>query len=216
MAELIIAGIEPVKRKKGWFELSVKSRPPFLIDEETLYKSRVKAGEIISDSRWKQLKNEADLAWLKYRGMQILSRRMLSERDLRRKLAAERRPRSVVDEAMSNLRRFGFYDDSLYAAAFVRSQMARGVKSKLYLRKKLWEKGINEAVAARVLEKELSEFDERSAVAELAAKKYRALRDLPPDKARLRLINFLRGRGFSWDVIRGAVDSAMGSGESEY
>lgn len=216
MAELLIAGIEPVKRTKGWFELVIRGKPPFYIDQETLYRNNLKVGDIISEPKWKQIKSEADLAWLKYKGMQILSRRMLSERDLRRKLAAERKPQAVTDEAMADLKRFGFYDDSQFAAAFIRSQMAHGVKSKLYLKKKLWEKGIGEDVATEALGSELGEFDELSAVAQLARKKYKTLQNLPKEKARSRLINFLRGRGFSWDIIRHAIDAVAGEERDEY
>lgn len=213
MAELVVAGIVPVKRKKGWFELDTKGKPPFLIDEETIIKNSLVVGGFISEAKWKRIKDEADFAWLKYRGMQILSRRMISERDLRRKLSAERRSPTLRDEAMTLLKRYGFYDDSIYAAAIVRSQMARGVKSKLFLKKKLWEKGIGREIARQALATELVEFDETEAVTELAQKKYRSLRSLPPEKARARLINFLRGKGFLWDTIKLAVDKTINKDE---
>ncbi|MEE9552695.1 MAG: RecX family transcriptional regulator [candidate division Zixibacteria bacterium] len=213
MAELIIAGIAPVKRKKGWFELDTRSKPPFLIDEETVIKSGLVVGGVISEAKWKRIKDEADLAWLKYRGMQVLSRRMISERDLRRKLSVEQKSPALLDQAMALMKRYGFYDDSKYAAAFVRSQMARGVKSKLYLKKKLWEKGIGEEFAKQAMASEIAEFDEISAVTALAGKKYRSLKNLPPDKARSRLINFLRGKGFVWDVIKEAADKAISEKE---
>ena len=214
MAELVVAGIVPVKRKKGWFELDTRGKPPFLIDEETVVKNGLVVDGLISEAKWQRIKDEADLAWLKHRGMQILSRRMISERDLRRKLSAERRSPVLRDQAMALLKRYEFYDDSKYAAAFVRSQMSRGVKSRLYLKKKLWEKGIGEEIARQVMAAELAEFDETSAVIKLAIKKYRSLKNLPSDKARSRLINFLRGKGFSWDVIKGAVDKTMSSEEN--
>lgn len=213
MAELVVAGIVPVKRKKGWFELDTKGKPPFLIDEETIIKNSLVVGGFISEAKWNRIKDEADFAWLKYRGMQILSRRMISERDLRRKLSAERRSPTLRDEAMTLLKRYGFYDDSIYAAAIVRSQMARGVKSKLFLKKKLWEKGIGEEIARQAMATELVEFDETEAVTELAQKKYRSLRSLPPEKARSRLINFLRGKGFLWDTIKLAVDKTINKDE---
>jgi len=204
-----VAGITPVRRKKGWFELDVRGKPPFFIDEETTVKNGLAVGDLISDAAWKRLKEEADLAWLKYRGMQIISRRMISERDLRRKLSAERKSPELRDRAMKLLREYGFFDDSKYAAAFIRSQMARGVKSRLFLRQKLREKGIAEEIGAQAMEAELAEFDESSAVIELAKKKYRSLKYLPPVKARDRLINFLRGKGFSWDVIREALNKTI-------
>jgi regulatory protein len=214
LAELVIAGIEPVKRKKGWFELRIKGKPPFLIDEETIYKNSLRVGDVVSDARLQRVKQEADLAWLKYRGMQILSRRMISERDLRRKLSTERRSPATRDEAMAHLKRYGFYDDSRYAAALIRSQMARGVKSRLYLKQKLWEKGIDKEIAERAIETELEGFDEKDAVMELAKKKLRSLKRLPADKTRNRLISFLRGKGFSWDTINSTVRTVLAN-ESE-
>ena len=209
MVELVIAGIEPVKRRKGWFELRIKDKPPFLIDEETIYKNGLKVGDVIPEAHLQQVKKQADLAWLKHTGMQILSRRMISERDLRRKLSAERKSPPVRDEAMAELKRYGFYDDSRYAGALIRSQMARGVKSRLYLKQKLWEKGIDKETAERAIETELEGFDERDAVIELARRKFRSLQRLPAEKARNRLISFLRGKGFSWDTINSAVGGVL-------
>ncbi len=209
MAELLIAGIEPVKRKKGWFELTTKGKPPFLIDEETIYKNSLRVGDVISDARFQRIRQHADLAWLKHRGMQILSRRMISERDLRRKLSAERKSPAIRDEAMVQLKRYGFFDDSRYAAALIRSQMSRGVKSRLYLKKKLWEKGIDKEIAEPAIETELEGFDEKDAVLELAKKKLRSLKRLPADKTKNRLISFLRGKGFSWDTINSAVKTVL-------
>ena len=214
MAELVIAGIEPVKRRKGWFELKIKGKPPFLIDEETVYKNGLRAADIISDACLQRVKQQADLTWLKYRAMQILSRRMISERDLRRKLSAERKSPAIRDEAMAQLKRYGFFDDSRFATAFIRSQMARGVKSRLYLKQKLWEKEIDKEIAERAIETELEGFDEEAAVMELTKKKLKSLQPLSPNKARNRLISFLRGRGFSWDTINSAVKSVL-SNESE-
>ncbi len=214
MAELVIAGIEPVKRVKGWFELRIKGKPPFLIDEETIYKNSLRVGDIISGASFQRINQHADLAWLKHKGMQILSRRMISERDLRRKLSAERKPPAIRDEAMAQLKRYGFFDDSRYAAALIRSQMSRGVKSRLYLKQKLWEKGIDKEIAEPAIETELEGFDEKDAVMELAKKKLRSLKRLPADKTRNRLISFLRGKGFSWDTINSAVKTVLAN-ESE-
>ena len=214
MAELVITGIEPVKRRKGWFELKIEGKPPFFIDEETIYKNSLRVGDVISDARLQGIKQQADLAWLKHRGMQILSRRMISERDLRRKLSAERKSPAIRDEAMAQLKRYGFFDDSRFATAFIRSQIARGVKSRLYLKQKLWEKGIDREIAELVIETELEGFDEKAAVIELAKKKFKSLQHLPADKARNRLISFLKGKGFSWDTINSAVKTVLAD-ESE-
>ena len=193
-------------KPKGWFELEIKGKPPFLVDEESIVRHSVRIGEIISEDLYRKLRDEADLAWLKFKAKQILSRRMISERDLRRKLSEERRPKAIRDEAVTQLKNYGFIDDTQFAVGFIRSQIRQGAKSRLYLKKKLWEKGIDSEIADEALNSELQEVDEIGAIKELAAKKYKTLRHLPPQKAKSRLINFLRGRGFSWDMIKSSID----------
>ena len=209
MAEYIITGLEPVKRKKGWFELYVRGKPPLFVNEETILKYDLAVGLIFSEAKIKKINNDSDLAWIKYRALQILNRRMISERDLRKKLAIERKPASAVTDVLAQLKGYGFVDDFKYAGAYIRSQLNRGAKSRLYLKKKLWEKGINAEIAAASIEEELGEYDETGAVIKLARKKYKTLQKLPPDKAKNRLINFLKGRGFGWDTIRAALDETI-------
>jgi len=213
MAEYIITGLEPVKRKKGWFELFIKDKPPLFVNEEIIVAHDLTVGLIFSDAKLKIIKKSSDVAWVKYRAMQILNRRMISERDLRKKLSAEKRPASTLDEVISRLKEYGFVDDLKYAGAYIRSQLSRGAKSRLYLKKKLWEKGINAEIAVAGINQELEEYDESGAVIELARKKYKTLQKLPPDKAKNRLINYLKGRGFSWDTIRVALNVVMNKKE---
>ncbi len=209
MAELIITGIEPVKRKKGWFELTARGKPPFFIDEETIYKNSLKVGDILSESRLKQVKEQADRAWLKYRAFQILSRRTVPERELRRKLTAERKPATLRDEVLSWLKQYGYIDDFKFACSYIRSQIAGGGKSRLYLKKKLFEKGIDGDTSELALNAELASYDEDSIVLELGRKKLKGLKDEKPLKAKQRLAAFLRSRGFGWGSINKALSTLI-------
>ncbi|UCC80911.1 MAG: regulatory protein RecX [Candidatus Zixiibacteriota bacterium] len=209
MAELIITGLEPVRRKKGWFELTARGKPPFFIDEETIYKNGLKVGDILSESRWKQVREQADRAWLKYRAFQILSRRTVPERELRRKLTAERKPAALRDEILSWLKQYGYIDDFKFACAYIRSQIAGGGKSRLYLKKKLFEKGINGDTSELALNAELVNYDEDSIVLELGRKKMKSIKGESAIKAKQKLAAFLRSRGFGWDSINKAVSTLI-------
>jgi regulatory protein len=209
VAELMITGLEPVKRKKGWFELTVKGKPPFFIDEETVYKNNLRVGEIISEARHKKIKEDSDKSWLKYRALQIFSPRMISERDLRRKLSAERKSSALRDEVLSQLRQYGYIDDLKYACAYIRSQISRGGKSRLYLKKKLYEKGIKADISEAALESELAGYDEDTIVLELARKKLKSIKGETPLKTRQKLAAFLRGRGFGWSAINNAASKLI-------
>lgn len=205
MAEHIITGLEPVKRKKGWFELTSKGKPPFYIDDETIIKNSLVIGQIISDAGLRRIKEEADRAWLKYRAIQVLSRRMISDRDLRKKLSAERKPSALRDQVLAQLKQYGYIDDLKYACAYIRSQIAHGGKSRLYLKKKLFEKGINQEIGESALDTELAGYDEQSSALELARKKAKNLGNVPTMKAKQKLASFLRSRGYGWNSINNAI-----------
>lgn len=214
MNSYAILSLEAVK-PKGWFELSIEGKPPFLVDNESVFRHSLKAGDVLTEEKLRKIRTEADLAWLKSKAMAILSRRMISERDLRRKLTEENRPTAARDDVIFQLKRYGFIDDAKFAANFVRTQLAHGPKSKLYLKNKLREKGINDDHSNRAIEAEFGSIDEVAAVKAMAEKKYKTVRSLPPQKARLRIINFLRSRGFSWEIIRKAIsDIIPDQGES--
>jgi regulatory protein len=213
VAEYVIRGINSA-RPKGWFELLVDNRPPFFIDAETVFKHSLKIGDTLSETQWYKIRLEADTAWLKYRAMQILSRRMISERDLRRKLSEEKRSKDIREAVISQLKGYGFLDDMQFAASFVRSQMAHGPKSRPYLKKKLFEKGIYDPIATEAMNQQLEDFDEKAAVKAIAEKKYQTVKHLPPQKAKLRVVNFLKSRGFPWSAIRDAIEGIFDDGET--
>jgi len=215
VADYLITSLNQA-RPKGWFELVVEGRPPFFIDAEAILRHSLRTGDTISEAKFRKIREEGDIAWLKYRAMQILSRRMISERDLRRKLSEERRPKDIREAVISQLKGYGFLDDMQFATSFVHTQMAHGPKSRPYLKKKLFEKGIYDPLATEAISRQLEGFDEKAAVKAIAEKKYKTVKHLPPQKAKLRVVNFLKSRGFSWGAIRDAIAEIFEDRGSEY
>lgn len=201
----IITGLEST-RPKGWFELVVEGKPPFLVDSETVFRHSLKVGDELSEQLLRRVMTEADIAWLKAKAMAILSRHMVSEREMRRKLTEEGRPKDAREDVIYTLKRLELIDDAKYAANFIRTQLARGPKSRLYLKSKLREKGIRDEYSDPAIETEFANVDEVSAVRAIAEKKYKTVKYMPAQKAKLRVINFLRSRGFNWETIRQATD----------
>ena len=70
-------------------------------------------------------------------------------------------------------------------------------------------------IAEEALDLELKEYDETSIVIELTRKRYRTLRNLPPLKAKQKLIYFLKGKGFNWEAINKAAAAVINNGENE-
>jgi regulatory protein len=215
VSENLIISLNQAK-PKGWFELVVEDRPPLFIDAETIIRHSLRVREYISDDKLRKVRDEGDIAWLKYRATQILARRMISERDLRRKLSEERRPKAIREQVIEQLKSYGMFDDMQFAISFVRTQMAHGPKSRPYLKKKLFEKGISDPVASDAINQQLEDFDEKAAVRVIAEKKYKTVKHLPPQKAKVRVVNFLKSRGFPWSAIKDAIDGIFTDRDSEY
>jgi regulatory protein len=112
-------------------------------------------------------------------------------------------PKSItyIDRLLDELKDHGFVDDLYYAAAVIHSQIAAGSKSVRYIRNKLYQKGVPKEIIEQAIESELTEYDEYEAALKIAVKKYKTVKGLPMLKAKKRIADFLRGRGFGWDVI---------------
>jgi regulatory protein len=111
---------------------------------------------------------------------------------------------------MDDLKKLGLIDDLNYAAAAIHTLQVGGSKSKRYIRSKLYQKGVDSETADKAVEAELAEYDETEAALKIAEKKFKSVKGLPVLKAKKRIADFLRGRGFNWDDINNALDKLFG------
>ncbi len=119
-----------------------------------------------------------------------------------------------VDATIERLKELGLLDDARYAKRFVETRLA----SKPISRRHLWEQlkghGLSDTDIDEALKEVDSEEEERNA--RMIAEKYaRQFRSLEPEQRRERVLLRLTSRGFSYDVSRKALESAL-SEENEW
>jgi regulatory protein len=197
----IIVSSEKVKRKKGWFTLILDSDQSFVVDEELIFKHALRPGRELTKSEIDQIKGEGEYQFLKAKALDILSRRRVSEKELERKLKFIKTYGKHTPRVIAKLKELGFIDDSTYAASYIHTALIGGLKSKMFIKYKLYQKGVPKTIAETAIEEELGNYDEKEAALQLARKKYKTVKSLPPLKAKQRVADFLRGRGFGWDNI---------------
>jgi regulatory protein len=202
-----IASLEPIRRQKHWFELRFDNSLSFKVNDELILKYMLKVGRSLTKSEAEKLRNEADYLFLKKKAFDILSRRRISEKELRLKLRSERKFSYHTDKVINDLKNIGLIDDLAFASSVINSSLLRGPKSRMYIRQKLYQKGIPKEIAEKAIESELAGYDESQAALDLARKKYETVKSLPTLKAKKRITDFLRGRGFSWDIINYCLNS---------
>ncbi|OGO04486.1 MAG: hypothetical protein A2Y91_04770 [Chloroflexi bacterium RBG_13_54_8] len=131
-----------------------------------------------------------------------LSYRPRSQQEIRTHLKRKGFDAASVEHALLHLNRQGLLNDLAFAQFWKENRESFSPRSRAMLQSELRAKGIAVDTIAAVVE----EVDEESGAWQAAAKKTRTLVDADYDTFRRKLNNFLRQRGFSYEVIQRTVD----------
>ncbi len=120
----------------------------------------------------------------------LLSRRDYSEKEIREKLLKKGFSEEIVERVVEYIKEEGYINDRELGERLKELAIERG-KSKLYLKKKLYQKGISSI--------EISYEEELEAAVNLLKKKYKKEKDYR------KVLKFLINRGFSYSVASEAA-----------
>jgi len=181
---------------------------PALLPIESVILNQVREGVEFPDPRWEEIRADGALLLATRRGLELLSRKPRTERDLRTALGEAFEPIDI-DRALERLHELGYLDDRAWSDRYVAAPRAQA-RGRSLLRSELKARGVADNVVAEALEGR----DELAAAIETAAKRVRSLRSIEDEERRKRrLYDFLRRRGFSDEVCRRAMDSVLAPSE---
>lgn len=140
--------------------------------------------------------------------LRALTRRDLSEREVRTWLSARDVPENDAEEWVERMHRLGYVDDMRMATHLVDKLVARGGKGRGVIVQKLSERGIDRATASEAVS-HLDDDSQQQQANGLAVARASRMGTLTDEAARRRLHGFLARRGFSSTVIREAVHHAL-------
>lgn len=146
------------------------------------------------------------------KAMRLLSRRPLTERELRDRLRKAEYPSSEISAAVAECRKRGYVDDRQFAADYAEQLAARGLGGRR-ISQALYKRGISAELREEPLEEAAVTEAERAAEA-LAVKLRLLARESDPRKKREKAFRFLVGRGFSIDSCRAALEAADFNGDA--
>jgi len=201
-----VTSLEKIKRLKGWFELTLDKLSSFPVNDELIIKFNIKIGVQFLPHEIKEIRERGEYLYTKRKAFDILSRRRYSEKDLRDKLTKSLTKKEYIEQVISELKELKFIDDMEYANSMIHSIGLTGKRSVRYIRDKLYHKGVPDEVIDKAIESELGDYDESEIAYNLAVKKHATLAKLPTLKAKKRVADFLKGRGFNWEDIKYALD----------
>ena len=140
-------------------------------------------------------------------GLDLLSARSYTVRNLRRKMQGKGFEAADIDAAIERLTAAGLVDDRKYAYEFARQKVIVGGASIRRARQAMITKGIASAVADdAIAQLQVDEPVDQSAAMERAAlKKLRSMTDADTVAMRRRLFGFLARKGYELDDIKRVV-----------
>lgn len=133
----------------------------------------------------------------------LLAVRARSEKELRDALQRKGFDKETIAAAIAECQAQRFIDDAGFARQFVQNRLLNRPKGRARLSLELRQKGVDAATIAATLDELLPAAQQAELADQLAEKWRKRLANLPPPKARQRLADFLRRRGFDWEMIQG-------------
>ncbi|MBE9537105.1 MAG: RecX family transcriptional regulator [Proteobacteria bacterium] len=110
-----------------------------------------------------------------------------------------------IEKVLLKLKDLRLVDDRSFALSMAKEIVRLRYCGPYYIRGKLRQKGIDSTIAEEAVLAAFSEEDEKSVAIRLATKKMKG-QDLSSDKERERLGRFIKSKGYSWEIIREALE----------
>jgi regulatory protein len=135
----------------------------------------------------------------------MLSRRELSESQIRQRLARRQYEDDEIDEAVARLKEERAIDDARVAAAIARTQTSIKKRGKLRVTRHIQQAGIASGTAKRATDEVFADLDDEALLEAALAKRLRGRERAADDRELQRLYRFLIAQGFEPDSISRAL-----------
>ena len=194
-----ITKVAPATRTAGRYNVFVDGHYSFSLDEFQLVQHSLHSGQEIDETKLAELQAESDFGKNYIRAVDLISRRLRSEREIRDYARRKQWSRDNTERVIARLYDRGYLNDLVFTKAFTRSRQSAQKYSRRRIERDLVNKGISHRIIQQVLDEEASMVDDSDALANLVAKKYHRYDDINKLKA------YLARAGFRYDDINRAI-----------
>lgn len=191
-----ISKVSPAVKTAGRYNIYVDGKYSFSLDELQLVQNGLHSGLEISEAQLEQLKSESDFGKNYIRAVDLISRRLRSEREIRDYAFRKQWTKSNTERVIERLKARGYLNDQRFAELFFSSRHQSGRYSLKRIRLDLVKKGIDSdiiddlcrangdsAALLKLINKRINKYDDEN-----------------------KLIAYLARNGFRYDDIKAALD----------
>jgi regulatory protein len=195
-----ITAIKQQVRRADRYSISLDGKYVFSLSETELLKLGLRIGQELSETESQSLRDEAVLDKAYDSALNLIMRRPRSRWELEDYLKRKDYAQAVIEGTISNLTDRGYVDDYDFARRWVENRHLLKATSKRRLAQELRQKRVSDEVIDQVLEED--ETDELEVLKELVERK----RKQSKYQDDLKLMQYLARQGFSYDLIKQALE----------
>jgi regulatory protein len=185
------------KNTKNRINLFLDGKYAFSLERDKVAQEKLKVGLELSGERLQALMTSLKFSRCLDAAYRYLSYRPRSEAELRERLQRRGFPAEHIEKTLTRLQEQGLLDDLGFARFWAENRATFRPRSRGMTRSELRKKG----VAEEVINQAVGEIDEAESAYRAANAKSHRLSRLDYPEFRQRLGEFLRRRGFSYNII---------------
>src|SRR5215204_6017910 len=188
-----ITALRPTKRDPDRISVDIDGSFAFALPATLVADQRLEVGDALDGERVSALLSADQAVRATEAALVFLGYRPRSEKEVRDRLRRGGYEQDAIDHTISQLHEWRYLDDADFARRWVENRSAHRPRGKRLLQQELRHKGIDTETAREVIAE--VDLDETGAAEALA---------------RRRLSAYLARRGYGYDVIRVALERALG------
>lgn len=193
--EYLVTGIVDINSKKVRVQINYE-------EYIALYKGEVRRFHLeenclMEERAYTEIMKEILPRRARERCLNLLSRRNMTELELRNKLRDSYYPAEIIEDTIERLIRGHLLDDEFYADNYV--EIHHKKKSTRQIQRELVEKGIDKETVSRIMED--NPVDEEQNIRRIMERKHFDADDASPEE-RMKICGYLLRKGYDYDKIR--------------
>lgn len=203
--ELTITGLTPQKKDKE--RINVYLDGEFAFGLSLMAATNLSIGQVLKPDEVEALKAADEVERAKASAYRYLSYRPRSITELKRQLVNKGYKEITVDQVIDRLSELELIDDMAFARYWVEQRETFKPRGRRALRYELYQKGIDRQIVDMVV----AEVDETVSAKKAARKKAKLWQELPEEQFYEKLGNYLKRRGFSYEIARNVTQEFWSS-----
>jgi len=203
--------LSSVRKRRNKIILHFDNSEKLEIQYEVYLSSGLIKGDEVDKKRIDQLVFENEIFQAKTSAYRYLGNRNHSSFELKLKLSKKGYQKEIINKVIIELKGKGYIDDHKFAESFVRTRVERRKEGIVKINSELRKRGINNEIISEVISNSSNDPIHFDNALELADKKYQTLKNksLEYQKLKGRLFNFLKGKGYTPDIIFKVIDNVL-------